>query len=96
LVPLAKRFKEEVDTPIIAVGGFRSIEVISAVLEKRSADFISMCRPFIREPHLMKRWQSGDTSRATCVSCNGCFEIGLEGDGVACKIDKAKAKKAEG
>jgi 2,4-dienoyl-CoA reductase-like NADH-dependent reductase (Old Yellow Enzyme family) len=37
-------------------------------------DLVSMCRPFIREPELIKRWKEGDLTKAKCVSCNKCFE----------------------
>jgi 2,4-dienoyl-CoA reductase-like NADH-dependent reductase (Old Yellow Enzyme family) len=36
------------------------------------ADLISMCRPFIREPDLVKRFEEGK-AQASCVSCNKCF-----------------------
>jgi 2,4-dienoyl-CoA reductase-like NADH-dependent reductase (Old Yellow Enzyme family) len=84
----AARFKEALRVPIITVGGFRSPGVISKILSDRVADYVAMCRPLIREPHLINRWKSGDLERAKCVSCNGCFETGLEGTGVACKIER--------
>jgi 2,4-dienoyl-CoA reductase-like NADH-dependent reductase (Old Yellow Enzyme family) len=33
-----------------------------------------MCRPFIREPQLIKMWKDGDLTKAKCISCNKCFE----------------------
>lgn len=88
LAPLARRFKETVRVPVITVGGIRSLPVISKILSERQADYVAFCRPLIREPHLIKRWKSGDTEKATCISCNGCFEVALEGSGVGCKLDK--------
>jgi 2,4-dienoyl-CoA reductase-like NADH-dependent reductase (Old Yellow Enzyme family) len=84
----AARFKEALRVPIITVGGYRSPGVISKILSDSVADYVAMCRPLIREPHLINRWKSGDLERAKCVSCNGCFETGLEGTGVACKIER--------
>jgi 2,4-dienoyl-CoA reductase-like NADH-dependent reductase (Old Yellow Enzyme family) len=96
LADLAGRFKESLPVPIITVGGLRSPAVVSKILSERVADYVAFCRPLIREPHLINRWKSGDLRKATCVSCNGCFETGLEGSGVACKMDrKAKEKQAE-
>lgn len=72
--PYAKALKEQVAIPVILVGGLRSFRVAERIVEDGVADFISMCRPFIREPELIKRWQNGDLKKSKCVSCNKCFE----------------------
>lgn len=69
----AAMIASQVSVPIISVGGYRSIEVIQSALNSSDITTISMSRPFICEPDLVKRWHSGDTSPAKCVSCNGCF-----------------------
>lgn len=85
---MADAFKNRIKVPIIAVGGFRSLKKIDEVLNVNNADYIAMSRPFIREPGLVKRWFEGDLSKATCISCNGCFETGLKGLGISCKMDR--------
>lgn len=95
LKEFAARFKEALKVPIITVGGLRSPGVISKILSDGVADYVALCRPFIREPHLINRWKSGDLERATCISCNGCFETGLEGTGVTCKVDRKLREKQE-
>jgi len=80
----ARAFKKELDIPVILVGGMRSPEVAEKILEDGTADYISMCRPFIREPDLVSRWQSGDRRPAKCVSDNLCFKPLRKGDGVYC------------
>ncbi|MFC1835052.1 NADH:flavin oxidoreductase, partial [Thermodesulfobacteriota bacterium] len=94
LADLAERFKESVKVPIITVGGIRSPKVINDILSDGRADYVAMCRPFVREPDLINRWKSGDLARATCISCNGCFETTLEGNGIYCKIE-AKLRKQQ-
>ncbi len=93
LAQLAARFKESVNVPIVTVGGIRSPAVISKVLDEGLADYVALCRPFIREPHLINRWKSGDLERAKCISCNGCFDTGLEGFGVTCKAERKLKEK---
>jgi 2,4-dienoyl-CoA reductase-like NADH-dependent reductase (Old Yellow Enzyme family) len=88
LAQLAARFKEALKVPIITVGGIRSPAVISRIFDDGLADYVALCRPFIREPHLIKRWKSGDLERAKCISCSGCFDTGLEGEGISCKAEK--------
>ena len=66
--------KKRVDLPVILVGGMRSPKVMEDVLSQGAADFISLCRPFIREPELVQRWAGGDRRKATCISCNQCYD----------------------
>lgn len=40
------------------------------ILEKGIVGFISMSRPFIREPFLVKRFKEGKTEVVFCVSGN--------------------------
>jgi 2,4-dienoyl-CoA reductase-like NADH-dependent reductase (Old Yellow Enzyme family) len=70
----AKTLKEHVSIPVILVGGHRTPAVMAKILEDAIADFISLSRPLIREPGLIKRWKNGDLKKAKCVSCNQCFE----------------------
>ncbi|MFX0050296.1 MAG: NADH:flavin oxidoreductase [Candidatus Hermodarchaeota archaeon] len=60
------------DMPLSVVGGFRSLKIIQQ-LHEEFADFISICRPFIREPDLVKKFREGK-KRADCISCNKCFK----------------------
>ena len=42
--------------PLFLVGGLRRVSQMEEILEKGYADFISMSRPFIREPFLVKKF----------------------------------------
>lgn len=61
------------DIPLMLVGGLRRVDHMEEILEKGYADFISMCRPLIREPFLVKRIEEGTSEGASCVSCNKCL-----------------------
>jgi 2,4-dienoyl-CoA reductase-like NADH-dependent reductase (Old Yellow Enzyme family) len=76
--------KPRVDIPVILVGGLRSFDVASKLVQNGTADLISMSRPLIREPGLIARWESGDRKPATCVSCNRCMEALLEAKPFGC------------
>lgn len=60
-------------TPLMLVGGMRTVSHMEAVLKNNDADFICMSRPFIREPFLVKKIQEDKMDRVTCVSCNRCL-----------------------
>jgi len=91
---LAKNVKASVKCPVMVVGGFRSFDLAKAAVEEDSMDYISLARPFVREPNLVKRWQEGDRSRSRCISCNGCYRPGLREGGIYCIVDKAERKQA--
>jgi len=89
----AKAFKEYLKVPLILVGGIRSFAVAERLVNGGVTDFISMCRPFIREPGLVNRWKSGDRKPAACTSDNLCFGPIRKGDGFYCvTAEKEKSK----
>jgi 2,4-dienoyl-CoA reductase-like NADH-dependent reductase (Old Yellow Enzyme family) len=93
----ATLFKRRLKIPLMLVGGIRSLEVAERLVSEGACDFISLSRPFIREPDLVKRWQSGDRRKAACNSDNLCYGPARSGDGIYCvtalKERKAAAKK---
>jgi 2,4-dienoyl-CoA reductase-like NADH-dependent reductase (Old Yellow Enzyme family) len=86
----ARVFKEKIDLPIILVGGIRSFRIAEGIVDDHSADYISMCRPFVREPGLINRWELGDLSKSTCVSDSKCFRPALTGKGIYCVVEKRR------
>ena len=72
-LPAAAALAAIVKTPVVLVGGVRSLETANAVLAKTAIQYIALSRPLIREPNLINRWQSGDIRPSTCVSCNACY-----------------------
>jgi 2,4-dienoyl-CoA reductase-like NADH-dependent reductase (Old Yellow Enzyme family) len=72
-VPWARRVREHVNVPLIAVGGMRRVETMEQILAARDADFIAMARPFIREPDIARQIAHGRTGRVDCTSCNICL-----------------------
>ena len=70
----AKELRKYIKVPIILVGGNRSYEIMLKLVTDGVADFVSMSRPFIREPGLIKRWKDGDLDKSKCISCNKCRE----------------------
>ncbi len=80
----AQAFKEKIDVPLILVGGIRSYGVAQKLIDEGFADYISMSRPFIRNPDLINQWKAGDLRKAECISCNNCFEQIKQGKGISC------------
>lgn len=68
----ASVIKAAVSVPIIAVGGIHRLADMEAIIETGKADFVSMCRPFICEPNLVKKLMDGRQEKAKCLMCNYC------------------------
>jgi 2,4-dienoyl-CoA reductase-like NADH-dependent reductase (Old Yellow Enzyme family) len=90
----ARLYKQKVRIPLMLVGGIRSYEVADELVKSGTSDYISMARPFICEPGLIKRWQEGDLRKAECISCNSCFGPPSEGKGFYCVTSAKKRGKA--
>jgi 2,4-dienoyl-CoA reductase-like NADH-dependent reductase (Old Yellow Enzyme family) len=88
----ARRFKETIHLPLMLNGGIRSYEVASQLVNGCLADYITFCRPLIREPDLIKRWRLGDKRPSQCISCNLCFYRLKEGKDFRCWAEKQHAE----
>ncbi len=71
-LPYAAAIKRSVSIPILAVGGMRRRAVMENALKSGGADFISLCRPFIRQPNLVNRMEKDNGDPISCTSCNRC------------------------
>ncbi len=86
-----KAFRAAVDAPLMMVGGMRSRGVMERVLGEGTADFISLCRPFIREPNLANKFKTGAIDRVACTSCNLCSSVRRKGKLRCMAVEKAGA-----
>lgn len=74
----AQSIAEEIDTPVILVGGIKSLEVAEEILQETKIQAISMARALTMEPKLIKKWIEEESEKSKCISCNKCF--GTEGE----------------
>jgi 2,4-dienoyl-CoA reductase-like NADH-dependent reductase (Old Yellow Enzyme family) len=88
-VEAAQKIKAKVSVPVIVVGGISTLPDIREILENRKADFVSMCRPFIIEPNLVKRFQEGKVESSRCIRCNYCT-LAIEERPLRCYYGKLK------
>jgi 2,4-dienoyl-CoA reductase-like NADH-dependent reductase (Old Yellow Enzyme family) len=90
----AKLFKEKVNVPLILVGGVRSFDVAEQLIQETVADYVSMCRPLIREPGLINRWKAGSRTKSACVSCGRCGSVAAAG-GIYCVAERRLQERPE-
>jgi 2,4-dienoyl-CoA reductase-like NADH-dependent reductase (Old Yellow Enzyme family) len=89
-VEAASEIKKHVDIPIIVVGGIRKLADVEDIIEKQKADYVSMCRPFIIEPDLVNKFESGKQTESRCIDCGYCLP-GAIGQPLRCYYGKLKS-----
>ena len=73
-IKAAKQIKPVLgDIPLFVVGGLRKVTEMRSAIEEQYADCISMSRPFIREPFIVRKIREGKSETVACVSCNRCL-----------------------
>lgn len=68
----AKRFREEIDIPLIYVGGLVSRPKIEEVLGE-GFEFVAMARALINEPGFVNRMKEDENARCDCGHSNYCI-----------------------
>jgi len=87
-----REIKGQVHVPVMMVGGLKTFQLMEEMIREGEADLVSLCRPLIREPRLIRDWETGDRHRATCISCNKCFESIRQGNPLSCIQEQKKIK----
>ena len=67
----ALEIRKHIETPITVVGGIRELKDIEDILNS-GINFVSMCRPFICEPDLVDKIETGEWQHSACTNCNLC------------------------
>ena len=72
-VEYAEKIKKAVRIPVFGLGGIRTFSNMEKIISEGLADMISMSRPFIRQPFLVREFRLGRFKKSACISCNKCF-----------------------
>jgi 2,4-dienoyl-CoA reductase-like NADH-dependent reductase (Old Yellow Enzyme family) len=68
----AMSIRKSVSIPVLLVGGMHSLADASKAIEDGAADFVSMSRPFIIEPSIVKKYEERRQEASRCTMCNYC------------------------
>jgi 2,4-dienoyl-CoA reductase-like NADH-dependent reductase (Old Yellow Enzyme family) len=85
----AKQYKKRIKVPLMLVGGIRSYKMSQLLIKEEVADYISLCRPLIREPNLINKWKNGNIEKSECISDNACLRLAFR-EGLYCPHIKSK------
>jgi len=91
-VDSAARFKSVLRIAVIGLGGFRTFRAMERAILVGRADLVSLARPLIREPWLVRKFRAGEASVSECVSCNKC----LNPRGLSCSELRVPARHGSG
>jgi 2,4-dienoyl-CoA reductase-like NADH-dependent reductase (Old Yellow Enzyme family) len=69
----AKKIKENVDIPVIVVGGIRNMEDVNNVFRLGAADFVSLGRPLLTEPDFVNKLKNDSACSSSCIDCGYCI-----------------------
>jgi 2,4-dienoyl-CoA reductase-like NADH-dependent reductase (Old Yellow Enzyme family) len=73
-LPLARAVKQAVDVPVIVTGGFQTASVVGSAIERGDCDGVTIGRPLVANPDLVRWWQAGhDRPAKPCTYCNKCL-----------------------
>lgn len=61
------------EAKIAMVGGIRQFDAMESIIKNNIADMVSMSRPFIRDPYIVKNLKEGKVDRSTCTNCSSCI-----------------------
>ncbi|MEI6684051.1 MAG: NADH:flavin oxidoreductase [Bacteroidota bacterium] len=90
-VQFAAMIRKMVSIPVIAVGGISTLASVESIITGEKADFISMCRPFIIEPDIVRKFKEGRQAKSKCIACNYCL-VAAEERALRCYRGKLKAQ----
>jgi 2,4-dienoyl-CoA reductase-like NADH-dependent reductase (Old Yellow Enzyme family)/thioredoxin reductase len=87
---LARKMKDVVSVPVIAVGRFTDPAAADETLARGDADLVAFGRQFLADPDFLVKAQEGRTEDTRlCIACNqGCIEREILGEGnIRCSIN---------
>ena len=73
LVGFADRVASNVDVPVVLGGGQSSQDQINDLLNNTDIGFISMQRPFVKNPAFLSEWKVNPHAKSECKTCNNCY-----------------------
>ncbi|SHJ70457.1 2,4-dienoyl-CoA reductase (NADPH2) [Reichenbachiella agariperforans] len=94
---VTRKLKEEVSIPLITTNRINMPQVAERILSDGDADMVSMARPFLADPELMRK---SETSREdeinTCIACNqACLDHVFKRKIASCLVNPRACHETE-
>ena len=91
------KLKSEVSIPLITTNRINTPEKAEEILQKGDGDMVSMARPFLADPHFVKKAQEGKADEInTCIGCNqACLDHTFKGERATCLVNPQACYETE-
>ncbi len=86
---VTQKLKGEVGIPLVTTNRINMPEVAEEILARGDADMVSMARPFLADPDLVKKAAEGRTDEInTCIACNqACLDHVFKNQRATCLVN---------
>ncbi|MGC8203113.1 FAD-dependent oxidoreductase [Aliiroseovarius sp. PTFE2010] len=93
----AANVKAAVSIPVVASNRINTPELAEDILASGGADMISMARPFLADPHFVKKAREGHADEInTCIACNqACLDFLFSDRPVGCLVNPRAGHETE-
>jgi 2,4-dienoyl-CoA reductase-like NADH-dependent reductase (Old Yellow Enzyme family)/thioredoxin reductase len=97
----ARKVKQAVDVPVIAVGRINDLSIGERALAEDTADFIALGRPLLADPDLPNKAQKGRLDEIRpCIYCNNCHSAifghpEVQKQGLSCTVNPGLLQEAK-
>ncbi len=71
-LPMARRYREALDMPLILLGGISRLDTAERGLAE-GFEFVAMGRALLHDPDLVEKFRQGSATRSGCIHCNRCM-----------------------
>ncbi len=91
------RLRAELGVPLITSNRINMPAVAEQVLERGDADLVSMARPMLADPDLVKKaWEGREDEINTCIACNqACLDHTFTGKMTSCLVNPRACYETE-
>ena len=94
---VTRKMKGEVSIPLITTNRINMPQVAEDILERGDADMVSMARPFLADPELVKKAEEGREDEInTCIGCNqACLDHIFSRKQASCLVNPRACHETE-
>jgi 2,4-dienoyl-CoA reductase (NADPH2) len=87
--PWARAVRDAVGVPVIASNRINTLNLAEDVLAAGDADFVSMARPFLADPEIVRKAHDPEVGRLNvCIACNqACIDRSIFDKRVSCVVN---------
>ena len=93
----AANVKAAVSIPVVASNRINTPAIAEDILASGDADMVSMARPFLADPHFVKKAREGRADEInTCIACNqACLDFLFSDRPVSCLVNPRAGRETE-